>query len=414
VPCVKSVRHNKSGALNVIRNHADIRDKDGSMRDATAARRMSVQEGGLDIAGVERPGATRYFITAHADTTGGPHGMFERVGAFVASRKAAIAAQFVFGGCRYHEEGMAAIRRASGPVAWPVTWVQGDTCSGRHLSGTQVFAIAGVPVEPVEMGGAVVGTVYEDEYARYCLLGDVRPEDIAAPRVAQVQAAFEKITAALVVAGMELRHMVRTWIYLSKLLEWYGEFNAVRTRFLTTHHVLDGLVPASTGIGVRNPVGAALVTAAVALRPKGGAVTVAAVPSPLQCPALNYKSTFSRAAEIAYPDARLLLVSGTASITPDGATAHLGDTAGQIALTMEVVNAILVSRGMTWRDVTRAIAYFRNVRELPLLTEYCRANGLPSFPMALSHADICRDDLLFEIEADAFSTNAASGVASKK
>jgi hypothetical protein len=27
--------------------------------------------------------------------------------------------------------------------------------------------------------------------------------------------------------------------------------------------------------------------------------------------------------------------------------------------------------------------------------------GIPRFPLAVSHADVCRDDLLFEIEVDA-------------
>ena len=39
--------------------------------------------------------------------------------------------------------------------------------------------------------------------------------------------------------------------------------------------------------------------------------------------------------------------------------------------------------------------------DAPVYHRYCRANGIPPLPVALAHADVCRDDLLFEIELDA-------------
>jgi hypothetical protein len=56
---------------------------------------------------------------------------------------------------------------------------------------------------------------------------------------------------------------------------------------------------------------------------------------------------------------------------------------------------------MDWKDVSRAIAYFKNMEDAPLLDLYCKKNNLPALPIAIAHGDICRDDLLFEIEADA-------------
>ena len=67
----------------------------------------------------------------------------------------------------------------------------------------------------------------------------------------------------------------------------------------------------------------------------------AAVPSPLQCPALDYGSSFSRAVELVAGDHRRLFVSGTASISPEGHTLHVGDVDAQVARTMEVVEAML-------------------------------------------------------------------------
>jgi hypothetical protein len=55
---------------------------------------------------------------------------------------------------------------------------------------------------------------------------------------------------------------------------------------------------------------------------------------------------------------------------------------------------------MGWEDVSRAIAYFPDLANAFLLEEYCMRNSIPNMPIAIAHGDICRDDLLFEIEVD--------------
>ena len=357
----------------------------------------------LEAFSVSRTGYNVHFITAHADRNNNMDSMFDQVAEFLKSRDAHIISQFVFGGCGFHSEGIPAIKRSCGDIDWPVTWMQGDSCTGADLSGTQLCAVSGVPVKSIVCDNEVVGVHFEDDYAEYCILGDLRPSDINASREAQSLETFEKMERILMSIGMDFSHVVRTWLYLDKLLEWYGPFNKVRTQFFEERGVFDRLVPASTGIGMSNPAGAALITDAFAIKPKDDRITIEEVISPLQCSATDYKSSFSRAVEIGYPDYRRLMISGTASITPDGKTAHLDDTKAQIKLTMEVAQAILKSRDMDWGDTTRAICYFKDMRDLPLYTNYCRENNLPKFPVALAHADVCRDDLLFEIELDTLS-----------
>jgi enamine deaminase RidA (YjgF/YER057c/UK114 family) len=200
---------------------------------------------------------------------------------------------------------------------------------------------------------------------------------------------------------MEFTDVVRTWLYIDDILDWYSDFNTVRWEFFENRAIGKGKMPASTGIGVSNPAGNALVAACVAMRGAQREVRAEAVPSPLQCPASDYRSSFSRAAEIQLRDRRRLFVSGTASIAPHGETAHVGDVAGQISLTMEVVEAILASRGMSWRNVSRGIAYFKDLGDRPVFDSHCRAQGLSDLPVATTQGVICRDDLLFEIEVDA-------------
>ncbi len=75
--------------------------------------------------------------------------------------------------------------------------------------------------------------------------------------------------------------------------------------------------------------------------------------------------------------------------------------AGQIRCTLNVVSALLASRGMTWRDPTRAIGYFKHAADAGTFDACALAAGLPAIPILITHRDICRDDLLFELELDA-------------
>lgn len=332
---------------------------------------------------------------------GGDGSLFETMRQKIADLDGTVLSQFVMAGCRHYRQGIAEM----GDVGWPLTWVQGDACRSGQVYSSQILSIAGTELTPVRLDGELVGYRYEDEFAVFCQLSSLKPADTKASREAQARSLFERMAAALGEAGMEFTDTVRTWLYLDRLLEWYDEFNGVRTTFFKEQRVFDKMVPASTGIGAANPWEAAVLADLLAVKPKGPDCRIEAVASPLQCPALDYRSSFSRAVELAFPTHRQLMVSGTAGIDAQGASAHLGDTAAQIDLTMQVVGEILKSRGMEWADLSRGIAYFKNRGDVILWEDWVARNGLPRFSLAISHADVCRRELLFEIEVDAVRIN---------
>lgn len=353
----------------------------------------------MDVASLLRGCCSKHFITSHASSD--QYEMFGRLGQYVRDNKAGIIQQYVFGGCQHYESGMKAIEKACGEITWPVTWLQGDGCNGEDLTATQAYAITENCYKPLVFEGKVVGALYEDADAEYCLIGDLIPDDLTVSQGEQTRNVFEKMDRILKSAGMDFLNVVRTWMYLTELLKWYDEFNVVRTQFFEEYGVFDSLVPASTGIGVANPAGAALITDLFAVKPKTDRIKIFEVESPLQCSATDYRSSFSRAVEVALPDHRSIYVSGTASIEPGGKTVYLDDVKKQIDLTMEVTEALLKGRDMGWEDTVRGIAYFKDIKNAPLFAKYCKDHNLPKMPFALSHSDVCRDDLLFEIELDA-------------
>ena len=328
----------------------------------------------MKIVKLQRQHLEEWFVTASANTRAECH-------RYVHDAGAVIVAEDLFG------------ITDSAVSDWPVTWLRGNPA----LPGVHLHAVKGVPVERLTFGGRVVGSVFNDGVARHCRLGGLRPARASDSPASQARATFELLEAALRDAGMTFANVARTWFYLDQILAWYGDFNKVRDEFFRKRNVFDGLVPASTGIGGANVAGTALVAGAYAVT--GG--QLAAVPSPLQCPALKYGSSFSRAVELQMPDHCRLWISGTASIAPGGETVHLGDVPGQIALTMQVVAAILESRGMSWTDTSRAIAYVREATAAQQFQQYRVANGLTDLPVVTTQNVICRDDLLFEIEVDA-------------
>lgn len=360
---------------------------------------------GVDCVSIERAGLTEYFLTAPPGAEERPFDIFEDLCKCVRKEKARIIGQDVFGSCALHEEGMRALRGAGRGVVWPVTWIEGDAGAGASLRGSQMYAVYGPHIQRIRMDDRNVGAVYEGPDARYCLLGDIRPSDPSFSKIAQTREVFEKMSTALELIGMDFSNVVRTWMYIDDILSWYDDFNSARTDYFKKNGVFDGIVPASTGVGVRNAAGTALVADAIAMKGLNESFKVETLPSPLQGPAPSYGSSFSRALEAKFFDHRKLYVSGTASIDADGKSVHERDVSKQIELTMQVVAAILESRKAEWDHVSRAVAYFKNMKDAAAFDAYCKKAGIPRLPVAVAHSDICRDELLFEIEVDAVIPN---------
>ncbi len=294
------------------------------------------------------------------------------------------------------------LARFPGGADWPVLIVEGESCHGDDMVGVQVFTLpAKCAVRRVRMGDRVVGSVFSDGDARHCLLAGLGPRQVTTTEAAQAGETFAALNHALELAGFDLTDLVRTWFYNRDILAWYDEFNRVRSAVYQAHPFRTGSSPASTGIEGRNPEGAALALAAWAVKPLKAGTSVREIISPLQCPAPAYGSTFSRAVEIDSGGRRRLLVSGTASIAPDGESLWPGNIVRQIELTMEVIAAILRSRQLGFADVVRASAYFKYAGDLMHFQNWLRLHRLEHMPVVPMHCDVCRDDLLFELELDA-------------
>jgi len=288
----------------------------------------------------------------------------------------------------------------AGIASLPAAFLSEGDGKGPGLAAAEFTLRREATLQPVILEGRRIGFLYEDHSGRHCVLNGVGPAHPEASPEQQTEEVFLRMEQALKSAGMDFSAVYRTWFFLDHILDWYDRFNEVRNRFFQSRGIYERLVPASTGVGVGNAAGWALAGSLLAARFRSPA-QVTAVGSPLQCPALEYGSSFSRAVKIESPGWRRLVVSGTASIAQDGRTLRAGETRGQIEHTLEVVHAILQAQEMDWDCAVRGIAYLKHSTDLPVWKETRKERGLERAPFITVKSDICRDDLLFELELDA-------------
>lgn len=129
----------------------------------------------------------------------------------------------------------------------------------------------------------------------------------------------------------------------------------------------------------------------------------------------QYGSAFSRGLRLDIGAVTILLISGTASVGPNGETLHVGDFRAQTRRTYENITALLTSEGATWHDIVRTTCYLRDIdRDYAEFNEertaFYRAQGLDPLPASTGiQAKLCRPDLLVEIEAIALMLNNGAG-----
>ena len=161
-------------------------------------------------------------------------------------------------------------------------------------------------------------------------------------------------------------------------------------------------IPASTGIHGRNHHLSWCTLDLLATRPVGGVpLTIDRLANPKQNEAPDYGSAFSRGLAVTTGRTRYVVVSGTASIDDQGETIHVGDFVRQTEVTMDMVEALLVQGGAGLENVVQATAFIKRPEDVGTFQRIINELGLEDLPIVCTIADVCRDDLLFELDATA-------------
>lgn len=122
--------------------------------------------------------------------------------------------------------------------------------------------------------------------------------------------------------------------------------------------------------------------------------------SPAQPEALTYGSAFSRGALVEHPDVSLIQVSGTAAIDEQGRSLYSGDIGAQIDCTLGKIALLIGPEGAALSDIAAAGVFVKRPGDALAYRERAAAWGLEHLPAVVMVADICREELLFEMDAE--------------
>jgi len=311
------------------------------------------------------------------------------------------------------------------------TYLYQPPCSGAALA-IEAWAIGGNLVQFERPASNVLKVSYDDLTWTYC--GSINPRKLTDGVYTQSLDAFQQMKSRLQQAGVAFDHVMRTWLVLGSItelegkLERYMELNRARTDFYQdtqfgSHHVMPGvkknMYPASTGIGMNGP---SLAVSCMALDTPRKDVFLLPLENPQQTPVYYYEACYSpkspkfvRAMAGLIGDYTTIWVSGTASIV-QSKTLHVGDARKQTEQTIDNIECLIAPEnlaqhgapgaGAKLSDLAKVRVYVKRPEDYAICREVCERR-FGNVPAIYTIADVCRSDLLVEIEGVAFAKRAS-------
>ena len=237
--------------------------------------------------------------------------------------------------------------------------------------------------------------------------------------------AFEQIVDILNCENLSLNNLVRQWNFIGNILtvkdgfQNYQTFNEVRSEYYHKYRTIHGY-PAATGVGMKLG-GVYLDFCAVTA---DNSLKIKAIDNPNQINPYEYGQQvlkgfigkgntvkhppqFERALLLLNNEGSILYVSGTASIIGQD-TIGKGDIREQTVVTIENIKKLTdierISQLMGGINLFNGQysllrVYIKNQEDFGVVKEICNSH-FPMVPAVFLEADICREDLLTEIEAE--------------
>lgn len=287
----------------------------------------------------------------------------------------------------------------------------------------EVWRVSGAPGLRLENGSPTGSLKHGEVRYRFCkelLFGSVTVEEQALDRAAGTRAVGDSLSQATIGAYREIfdvlertehRHLIRVWNYLPEINreangdERYRRFNSARqAAFRSSGRPTEVSVPAACALG--SPAGSPISIYFLASREPPTMIE-----NPRQTSAYRYppkfgvhSPSFSRACMLRGSPGANLFVSGTASIV-GCETMHHGDVDAQTRETLANIEALLreanrmVGSARYSLDGLKFKVYVRQPRDLDAIKNALAQRLGAAAPIVYLRADVCREELLVEIEA---------------
>ena len=391
------------------------------------AELASIKEDGPSFTGIWRPGHIalhcaeagegQVFLVAsvsgEVDVAQATREVYSRIAQTLSRERMLIVHERIFGSLRAEatvlRERRATLFVEQVPLDGPITYVAGAPPWGKGLSGVIIHAVSLDNVDDVWTimdGDSPCGRGWRRNGATYLQLQNIQEQ--AGNRPDQVRGILKRADDILIRNGASYKDVARTWFYLSDILDWYPEFNETRNRKYAEFGIMPGpgdsrlLLPASTGIGASVPLGAAASMDLLAvMRSDDTTLPVRKLTNRGQLDAFRYGAAFSRGAVIEEKDVKLIEVSGTAAIDEHGVSLYPGDIRSQIICTLDKIETLLGQEGAGFADICAATVFVKRPEYAEVFRQVAADRGLADLPAVCVVTDVCREELLFEIDAEA-------------
>ena len=297
-----------------------------------------------------------------------------------------------------------------------------------------IIEATAVNSSPNDSNSLPVSVYNEGEHSTIVEYGDVTlgffggfvPGEAPVGAYARSFDAFSKMRAEVEANEFLFPQVFRTWLYQGHIVleegdtQRYKELNRARSdffygtrfieRYLPKNVKLGTIYPASTGIGADD---VDIAMSCQAIKTDREDCLVVPLENPNQTPAFDYAEyyspkspKFSRACAVKFNERCSVYVSGTASIV-DQKTVFIGSPVEQTNQTLDNIAALISGANLQKHgvegfnaelsDLAVARVYVKRREHYELIRAVCEKR-LAGIPVVYTFADVCRDDLLVEIE----------------
>lgn len=315
-----------------------------------------------------------------------------------------------------------------GTLAIPTTYVHQPPCCGSEIA-VELLAVRprGSSNRRTEGDKSLL---LQYDSLNWGVFADIRPSQRPVGAYRRSLDAFHALERELKSFGFSAEDLFRTWLYQGHLVlpegdsQRYKELNRARTDFFEDREFLSALLPgnfkgpkvpkvypASTGIGTED---GDLVIGALSLSTERKDVIAVPLENPHQVSAFDYAEVYSpqspkfaRAMGLKIGRSTKIFVSGTAGIT-DSESRFENDPVAQSELTLENIAALISGENLRKHGIENANAnlddllaarvYVKRSADYESIRSLCEKR-CPKTPILYTIADVCRPELLVEIEA---------------
>ncbi len=307
-----------------------------------------------------------------------------------------------------------------GEIAPPVSYIaQKPLNGGLLLEVSAIETDSGEKVKYADHSGIKYITI-QNEFYKELIVGGVMADHPDAGTCDQATAVFEKIGSILNKEKIPVNSIVRQWNYIENITAFssevqnYQEFNRARTAFYEKTTWENGY-PAATGIGIKTGGVVVETDAILCLSPL---IKNVPVNNEFQVPAYQYSGQvlagggheritpkFERARFLGSPGNACVYISGTAAIRGEQSVQDAG-AVEQTRITIENIFNLIKTENLNFCGCYAGIeprfevfiVYLKNEQDFEAIRGFIEKNYPMVSPVYLL-ADICREELLVEIEA---------------